>query len=402
MKNLLILSGGYEAIEAVNIAKKMGLNVILCDGNTKAPARKFADEFLHASIYHPKDILKAIRKYPSKKSINGVITVAADNPVSVAIVGKYLRIKCLSKKTAEIATDKLKMKKVLKKKNILIPWFRKIKNLDQLKNTISRRPSEYVLKPADSRGSRGVIRLSNLAQCKKAFKYSIKYSNSKKLILEEWIEGYQLSSESIVVNYKTYLCGLADRNYERLDELYPYVVEDGGETPSKFSSNKLTKKINSLMNKVCELINLKEGSIKGDLILSNNNLYLIEFATRLSGGLFSTHTIPQVYDYDLVKNVIKISLNEKPDLPPDPLTVKKYQANRFIFIPQGRIQKISGFPKINKNIINFNLNVKEGDLIKKITNHTMRAGGVLTVGSTRLHAINLSKKIINSLNFIIR
>lgn len=402
MKNLLILSGGFEAIEAVRTAKKMGLKVILCDGKKEAPARKFADEFIHASIYHPKDILKEIRKYPSRKSIDGVITVAADNPVSVAIIGKYLKIKCLSKKTAEIATDKLKMKRVLKKKNILIPWFCKIENLDQLKNIIKQRPSEYVLKPADSRGSRGVIRLRNSAQCTKAFKYSNKYSNSKKLILEEWINGYQLSSESIVSNYKTYLCGVADRNYDRLDELYPYVVEDGGETPSKFSSNKLTKQINILMNKVCRLIDLKEGSIKGDLILSNNNLYLIEFATRLSGGFFSTHTIPQVYGYNLLKNVIKISLNEKPDLPPDPLIIKRYQANRFIFLPQGKITRISGTPKKNKKIINFNLNVKRGDLFKRITNHTMRAGGVLTIGSNRLQAIKLSKKVINNLKFRIR
>lgn len=400
MKSLLILCGGTEAIQAVVIAKKMGLKVVVCDANKKAPARKFADEFIHASIYHPKDILKELRKHPSRKSINGVITVAADNPVSVAVVGKYLRLKCLSKKTAEIATDKLKMKKVLQKK-IPVPWFRKIENLDQLKNIISQRPSSYVLKPTDSRGSRGVIRLSNPAQCKKAFKYSIKYSYSRKLILEEWMEGYQLSSESIVVNYKTYLCGLADRNYERLDELYPYVVEDGGETPSKFSSSKLIKKINSLMNKICRLINFKEGSIKGDLIFSNNNLYLIEFATRLSGGFFSTHTIPQVYGYNLVKNVIKISLNEKPDLPSRSLAVKQYQANRFIFIPQGRIDKISGIPKKDKNIIDFNLNVKRGDIVKKITNHTMRAGGVLTVGPTRMDAINLSKKIVNNLKFII-
>ena len=52
--------------------------------------------------------------------------------------------------------------------------------------------------------------------------------------------------------------------------------------------------------------------------------------------------------------------------------------------------------------INFNLNVKRGDLFKRITNHTMRAGGVLTIGSNRLQAIKLSKKVINNLKFRIR
>jgi biotin carboxylase len=399
MRSLLILCGGEESKQAVIIAKKMGLKVIVCDGNIRAPAKKLADDFIHASIYHPDKILTAIKKYTLKNSIDGVITVAADNPVSVSVVAKYLKLKSLSKKTAYISTNKLEMKRVLKKSKIILPFFRQIKSLDALKNAIIQRPSEYVLKPIDSRGSRGVIRLNNLSQCSKAFKYSMSYSNSNKLILEEWIPGNQLSSESIVINKKTFLCGLADRNYNRLNELYPYVVEDGGETPSKFSNRKLVKRINNLMNEVCKAINLKEGSIKGDLILSKDKLYLIEFASRLSGGSFSTFTIPEVYNYDLVKNVIKISLNEKPSLPPDPLINKKYQANRFIFIPKGKIKKISGIPKKNKKIVDFNLNVKEGDVLKKITNHTMRAGSVLTVDSTRLKAIYLAEKVIKNLKF---
>ena len=32
-KNLLILSGGIEAIEGIKVAKKMGLRTIVCDGS---------------------------------------------------------------------------------------------------------------------------------------------------------------------------------------------------------------------------------------------------------------------------------------------------------------------------------------------------------------------------------
>ena len=123
--------------------------------------------------------------------------------------------------------------------------------------------------------------------------------------------------------------------------------------------------------------------------------YNIEFRRGNAGG---GNQLRQPY----LKNVIKISLDEKPDLPPDPLIIKRYQANRFIFLPQGKITRISGIPKKNKKIINFNLNVKSGDLFKRITNHTMRAGGVLTIGSNRLQAIKLSKKVINNLKFRIR
>ena len=399
MKKLLILSGGEEAVQAIKIAKQMGLYVIVCDGNKSAPARVFADDFIHASIYHPEQVLNALSEYSDSPSIDAVITVAADNPVSVSVAAEYLGVKGLSNRTAELSTNKLKMKDVLQDSGVLLPWYKGIDSLKQLIEEIESRPGEYVLKPIDSRGSRGVIRLNNISQCEQAYDYSVKYSDAKKVILEEWIDGEQLSSESIVVDYKAHLCGLADRNYDRLDELYPYVVEDGGETPSKYSTQKLEDEIDGLMSKVCSLVKLDEGSIKGDLILSGNKLYLIEFAARLSGGSFSTFTIPLVYDYNLIENVIKIALGDVPVLPSHPLEVKKYQSNRFCFIPEGKIKKISGLPVANDKIIDFKLYVKEGDVIKKITNHTLRAGTILTVASTPSEAKQLAVNTISNLKF---
>jgi biotin carboxylase len=399
VKKLLILSGGIEAAEAIKIAKKMGLYVIICDGNFNAPTRELADDFIHASIYHPDEIIKALAKYPHKDSIDGVITVAADNPFSVSAAAELLGLNSLSKETAVLSTNKIKMKDVLHKAGILLPWHEEINTLEQLIKIVESRPGEYVLKPIDSRGSRGVIRLNSTNQCKHALDYSISYSNSNQVILEEWITGDQLSSESIVINKNSFLCGLADRNYERLNELYPYVVEDGGETPSKYSNYEFENTVNKLMSKVCNAVNLTDGSIKGDLVLSGENLYLIEFAARLSGGYFSTLTIPLVYGYNLIENVIKIALNMDPILPAQPLTIKKYQTNRFCFLPEGKIKKISGFPFPNKNIIEFQLYVEEGDVIKKTTNHTLRAGTVLTVGSTPFESKELAENTINNLVF---
>ena len=153
------------------------------------------------------------------------------------------------------------------------------------------------------------------------------------------------------------------------------------------------------MTKVCNKVNLDNGSIKGDLILIDNKLYLIEFAARLSGGSFCTFTIPLVYKYNLVENVINIALNQKPTLPPSPLTAKKYQCNRFCFLPEGKIRKISGLPAKNKNIVDFQIFAKEGDTIEKITNHTMRAGTVLTVANSAKESIKLAEDTLNNLRF---
>ena len=139
MNKLLILSGGIEAIEAIKIAKKMGLFVVICDENEEAPARVFADDFIHASIYHPDQVIDMLSKYPNRALIDAVITVAADNPMSVSVAAEYLGVKGISKKTAELSTNKLKMKDVLKENNILVPWYRGINSVKQLTNVIENR-----------------------------------------------------------------------------------------------------------------------------------------------------------------------------------------------------------------------------------------------------------------------
>ena len=65
----------------------------------------------------------------------------------------------------------------------------------------------------------------------------------KRHLFEEFIDGIQLSAEAIVYKGSVYLAGISDRNYKIFKITKPHMIEDGGETPSKFSS--YTKNSNS-------------------------------------------------------------------------------------------------------------------------------------------------------------
>ena len=395
-KTILILSGGFEALEGIRIAHRMGLRVVVADGNPEAPGRDLADDFLLANIYDAEEVLAAVKRYTDSNVINGVITVAADNPMSVALTTKYLNLTGPSKETAAIATNKLLMKEIFAKNNLSVPWYKSVKTPDEISDILYSRSGKYVLKPIDSRGSRGVVRLSSSNEIVNAWQYSIQYSKLKQLILEEWIEGSQLSAESLVWKGKTYLCGVADRNYNKLEELYPYVVEDGGETPSRYSPD-VDYKLTELMTASTRCIGLENGSIKGDIVLTDKGPYIIEVAARLSGGYFSTHTIPHVYGVNIIEQVIKIALGEIPELPQLPLKNKAFQANRFLFFPKGRVKTIkNNFSKDTETIV-FKLYVKEGQKIPSIRNHTQRGGMILCVSDTRERATSKCKQIINDL-----
>lgn len=385
MSNVLVLGGNEEAFDGIQHIKDLGHKVILCDGNPEAKSRTIADDFICANIYDEKEVVKKVSKAVLNKAvdIDGVMTIATDSSKSVAAIADKIGLYSCSIETADLSTNKFKMKLAFTKHSLPIPWFKKITSIDKLKESIQEhKDKEFVLKPIDSRGARGVIRINKDSDLTFAFNFSIKYSKAKELILEEWLEGHQLSTESVIWDDSYALCGVADRNYSNLDKIYPYVVENGGETPSRFSPQ-INDELNDLLYEAANAIGLKRGTIKGDIVLSHKGLYIIEIAVRLSGGYFSTVTIPQVYGNDMIKAALDISLGIKPEFNKFSLKPIQYQANRFLFLMPGKIKKVDiDLSNFKKNLIKkYILYVNKGNIVNKITNHTERAGMVLCIGN---------------------
>jgi biotin carboxylase len=398
MANILVLGGNEEAWHGIKRIKHEGHKVILFDGNPQAYSRKICDWFFKASIYDEEEVIATVKKIILENiKIDGVMTIATDCVKSVAKAADYLKLSSCSIKTSILATDKVFMKDAFKKDAIPIPWYRCVYSLKELKNLVEKSTKrEYVLKPADSRGSRGVIRLNRNSDLNFAFKFSSDFSPSNKLILEEWLDGPQLSTESVIWNNQHALCAIADRNYSTLSSTYPHIVEDGGETPSVYST-KLKKEIDTLMFKCARAIGLRKGTIKGDLVITKNGLKVIEVAARLSGGDFSTITIPFVYGNDLIKTTVDICLNIKPDFNSFSLKPLKYQANRFLFLPPGKVKKVK------YNLANYKLIKKQACyvepnmIIKKITNHVERYGTVLCVADDPKEAKKQAESAIKTM-----
>ena len=112
-----------------------------------------------------------------------------------------------------------------------------------------------------------------------------KNTNKNKILLEEFLSGQQLSTESVVYNSKVVTVGISDRNYDKLKDYSPYVIENGSDLPSYYTK-RYYKKINSLIKKIAKKSQIKNGSLKGDLVIHKNKIYVIEIAARLSEVTF--------------------------------------------------------------------------------------------------------------------
>ena len=65
-------------------------------------------------------------------------------------------------------------------------------------------------------------------------------------MVEEFLEGQQYSTESVMMDKKNITLGFSERNYEFLEEFSPYIIENGGQQPAEIDNKEFDSIVNSL------------------------------------------------------------------------------------------------------------------------------------------------------------
>ena len=315
MKGLLIVGGGAETIPGVQIAKDMGLHVVMSDKDLDCPCRTLADGFLHASTYDTAKTVDAAQTYHNcVHPLHGVLSIGTDTPKTVASVATWLKLpSTVTPWTADFCCDKVWMKDQMRKHGVSTPWYRGITKISDLDEVYQKATNLLVIKPVDSRGARGVIRLLPKVDIQWAYLEALQHSHVKRLIVEQWVEGQQISTEGLVVQGVYHHVATVDRNYARLDEFTPYVIEDGGSQPT-ILSNSMVEQVIEQLRRAALGIDHKNGVLKGDVVTYAGKAYVIEVAPRLSGGYMSTTQMPLATGVPLVELAIRQALGEQLDL----------------------------------------------------------------------------------------
>ena len=100
-----------------------------------------------------------------------------------------------------VATSGLNARVVncLAEAGVPIPWFSAVETPQALQRIVVERGRDLVIKPVDSRGSRGVQRLSIVKDLSKAFLFARSHSPTERVMVEQYLDGPQVSTESVVV-----------------------------------------------------------------------------------------------------------------------------------------------------------------------------------------------------------
>lgn len=393
---ILLVGGGIESVPGLTTAKRMGLDVVVSDANPACPAALLADGFLPASTYDAEEtVARALHYHRQVRPLNGVFCLGSDIPVTVARVAQALNLPGIPVQAATVVADKLLMKDCFQAAGIPLPWYAPVDSAAALEAVAAAQKRILVVKPPDSRGARGVIRLLPGMDVAAVYAESAAQSPTGRVMVEQYLSGPQLSTESLVVDGRVHTIGVSDRNYEYLDRFAPYFIENGGDLPSCLDDQCLAK-TRRLLERVAPALGIVNGVVKGDIVIVDGEPHVIEVAARLSGGYFCSHEIPLNTGVDFVGVAIDLALGRTIDPARLVPSLDQGVSQRYLFADPGTVVAIEGVDRAERieGVVHVELRVAVGEDIGAVRNHPSRAGVIIAVGAGRQQAVERVEKAV--------
>lgn len=403
MKKLLLLGGSADQLYAIRVARDMGLETIVVDGNQNAPGLELADHGLHVSTRDVEALNHALDRFVAENGrIDGVLVQGSDIPHIVSQVAERYGCPHIPVEAALKTVNKLKMKEALSEAGVAVPWFRALSSAHELRDLLAANTGPFVIKPLDRSGARGVFLVEEPSNVEELFAQSKAESFSGQVMVERYEPGLQISTESLMFQGLCYTPGFADRNYEMLHRFAPHIIENGGWVPSEIS-NEERGRVEALVASAALALGITDGVVKGDVVLTPEGPKLIEVAARLSGGDFCESLIPLGCGVNIVEAAIRVAIGEVPDLPRLQGALNKGVVNRYFFPAPGILRGIKGADEVRKQpwVRKLEFWFREGDMVPVVKSHADRVGTFIVEGHNRAQAENRAQWVYDRIEIII-
>lgn len=393
MKKLLIIGASILQLPAIKKAKEMGLYVAVLDFNPNAIGIPYADEYFNTSTMDENAVLEVAKEFKP----DGIMTLATDMPMrGVAKVSDTLGLHSISYETAVKATDKYDMIKAFEEHNVPAPWFYLVKSFDELVSLKDKIAYPCIMKPTDNAGSHGVVKIHSYEELLDKYEYSHGCSRRGNVIVEEYLDGDEVSVEVMVVDGKVNVLQITDK----LTTGAPYFVEMGHSQPSRLDVE-IQNKIKDVAERSCKAIGINKGPAHVEMkVTSQGEPKMIELGARMGGDNITTHLVPLSTGIDMVECTIRIALGETADVTP---TLNCGSAIRYFEAPFGKIKSIEGVEEALKidgvKQISFTKNIGEESTPIHCSND--RIGFVIAQVETAEKAVKVCEEVMRMIKIII-
>ena len=285
--NLAVIgSGGREHAICYKLKQSKRINKLICipgNAGTQKIAENIKEDISNFNILY---------KIIKERKID-IVIVGPEQPLVDGIVDyldkKKIRVFGPDKFASQLEGSKSFMKDLCKKHNIPTAKFGAFSNLNEALDFINSNGVPIVVKADGLAAGKGVTICNSIDEAIKSTKEILegKFKSSKKVVLEEFLEGEELSYFTIVDKNSYHFFGSA-QDHKRVGEgdVGPNTGGMGAYSPAKLLTNQLEEKIKKkiieptlmAMNK---LGHPYKGFLYAGLMINKGEPYLIEYNIRM-------------------------------------------------------------------------------------------------------------------------
>ncbi|MDP2175482.1 MAG: ATP-grasp domain-containing protein [Bacteroidota bacterium] len=383
MKKIAVLGASTYNINVYKKLKSEGFYTLAIDGNQFAEAALFADKFIHVDY---SDIDKLIAVCQEHK-IDAIMPINEWGVMPAAKVVTELGLIGNSEKTALLATDKGLMRQTWKEHKVAGPDFIVFKTLEELKIGLQKIGFPCVVKPTFSGGGgRGISVLKSIEDAEWAFEFALPAVKYGTLICEEFIEGTELTVETISVDGEVFILAMSDKEKPELRTR----VATSLNYPANISEEQRII-VEETVKKAVLALGIISGMAHSEVILNGTEVKMVETGARGGGSHIFPLIIEAVSGINTPVVFAHLLTGKKPNL-------SNIQRNgvvyRFLNPPHGILKEVKGVEEVRNwsGILDVGVTKKNGEEVGNLKNSLERAGFVVASGKDRNTAQQLANK----------
>lgn len=274
MKKVLILGTGDAQADALAYLKDQGVETFALSNAAAGAGMAFADHFELIDI---RDVQK-VADYACRHQVDAVYSTGSELAMPTAcLVSERLGLPgFVSSKTALLCQNKQQLRRVLGDIPGNLQW-REIRDRQDMEGW---NVFPAMLKPVDSQGQRGVVRIDSMADFDREFDRSMGFSSSKTLLVEEFVDGPEISVNVFLKDGALVFYLPSDR----------YVFEDlpGGiirehHLPCRFVPPHMQGALRTMVERMLDRLEIQNGPAYFQIKIAQDGPRLIEVTPRLDG-----------------------------------------------------------------------------------------------------------------------
>ena len=368
----MILGASYSQLPLYEAAERLGIKTIAASTPGDWPGFQAADESTYTDISEPGAVVEAARKLQA----DGITTCCLDTGVrAMGYACEKLGLKGLSEKSADISSNKFKMKEAFMAGGVRCARHICIRNREELAEALEKLDFPVVIKAVDLMGSRGIFRCDTSEQAFSFYEKTMEATGKDYCLVEEFIEGEPFGCEAMMSEGRLLYC--LPNNIDAFQSYVPTPV--GHSVPWKKQDSLGEEAKRQVKLAICA-VGLDNCAVNCDLIKKDGKVYVIEITGR-AGATCLPETVGLYYGINYYEAIVRLAL----DMEPEKLFTKPYPGSASLskILTSDRSGTVKAIRNENapaEDIIDLSFNIQPGDYVNQYRNGRDRIGQIILAG----------------------